>query len=93
VSDRKSPPFIPKKHRDGAEVAHFAKGGAPSRTEDGRVTHEEPKSTEKRNPRPRHRLRVWGTRLGMTDLGARRRAELEEAGADAVGEMGQVDQG
>ena len=27
-----SPPFIPKKHRDGAEVAEGAKDGAPSST-------------------------------------------------------------
>jgi hypothetical protein len=32
VSDRKSPPFIPKRHRDGAEVAKGAKDGAPSST-------------------------------------------------------------
>jgi hypothetical protein len=28
--ERKSPPFIPKKRRDGAEVAQTAKDGAPS---------------------------------------------------------------
>jgi hypothetical protein len=28
--ERKSPPFIPKKHRDGTEVAENAKDGAPS---------------------------------------------------------------
>jgi hypothetical protein len=27
--DRKSPPFIPKKHRDGPEIARLAKDGAP----------------------------------------------------------------
>jgi hypothetical protein len=27
--DRKNPPFIPKKHRDGAEIAKGAKDGAP----------------------------------------------------------------
>ena len=30
--DRKSPPFIPQKARDGEEFANFAKDGAPSST-------------------------------------------------------------
>jgi hypothetical protein len=53
IPDRKSPPFIPKKHRDGAEVAKSAKDGAPSSTwVDG---------AEKRNPRPTRKAGVWGT--------------------------------
>ena len=32
--DRKSPPFIPKKHRDGAEITKGAKDGAPSSSGD-----------------------------------------------------------
>ena len=30
--ERRRPPFIPKKHRDGAEIAECAKDGAPSST-------------------------------------------------------------
>jgi len=34
ASERKSPPFILKKHQDGEEVAKNAKDGAPSRSEE-----------------------------------------------------------
>jgi hypothetical protein len=43
VADRKSPPFIPKKHRDGAEVAQNAKDGAPSSTGVGDIIEEKRK--------------------------------------------------
>src|SRR5208283_379800 len=35
--DRRSPPFMPKKHRDGAEVANGARDGPPSSTSFGNV--------------------------------------------------------
>jgi hypothetical protein len=79
ASDRKSPPFPPEagegwgtlKPRGGQRLRGKTEKRKAPASESGRYK-DEPRSkamsdcaTEKRNPRPRHRLRAWGNlRLG-----------------------------
>ena len=78
AADCRSPPFIPKRHRDGAEIAQNAKDGAPSCTRDCRVGREKPKTQVIK--------RTWGTRGCSTtgDCAGLRDAGCSEIGGGAV---------